>query len=118
MSSPEMKDKLLAALETLNPEAHKMLSAKFFSDKTGIPNGPELSEMLHSISKENNKLERWAILFEPEGEHEIEEEDLAHFDATGELVHPHTGELIPNAAELLSIFYAVRTPEPDHPAPV
>jgi len=118
MSSIEMKEKLRSVIEKLNHEAHKMLSAKFFSDKTGIPYGPELIEMLDVISKEDSKLERWAILFEFGDEFEIEDEDLAHFDATGELVHPHSGELIPNAAEHISIFYAIRKPEPDQPAPV
>jgi len=117
MTQQDMKEKLTAVIDTLNPEAHKMLSAKFFSDKTGIPYGPELSEMLHEISKENDKLERWAVLFEFDDEYEIEEEDLAHYDATGELVHPHTGEMVKNADEHLSIFYAARAPAVEQPAP-
>jgi len=117
MTEQEMKEKLESAIDTLCPEAHKMLSPKFFSDKTGIPYGPELTEMLHVISKENDKLERWAVLFEFEDEYEIEEEDLAHFDVTGELVHPHTGEMVKDAAEHLSIFYAARAPEVAHPVP-
>ncbi len=116
MTEREMREKLKAFIDTLCPDAHKMLSPKFFSDKTGIHYGPELSEMLHEISKENDKLERWAVLFEFGDEYEIEEEDLAHYDATGELVHPHTGEMVKDAVEHLSIFYAARAPEIEQPA--
>jgi hypothetical protein len=112
-----IKEKLLAVIDTLNPEAHKMLAPKFFADRAGISLTPEIAEVLYEISMEDRRLERWAMLFEFDDEHNIEEEDLAHFDKTGELVHPHSGKLIPNAAEHLSIYYAYRKPEPEQPSP-
>jgi hypothetical protein len=117
MSENVTKEKLLAVIDTLNPEAHKMLDPRFFAKKLGVPVTPEIGEFLHEIAKENDSLERWAMLFEFDDEYNIEEEDLAHFDETGELVHPHSGVLIPNAADHLSIYYAIKAPEPAQPAP-
>ncbi len=117
MSGNLTKENLIEVIDRLTPHMHRMLTPGFFAERLGVEETSDLNELLHQVSKEDVRLERWAMLFEMEDEYDIEEEDLAHFDATGELVHPHSGVLIPNAENHLSIYYAIRPPQHDMPAP-
>jgi len=111
-------DILREKISKLDPAQYRMVSPAQMSATLGVDDTPEFAAVLESLSQGADAcLERWAIIFDDIGEHPIKPEDLAHFDETGEIVHPETGELIPEARTEVDIFYAVREPSPEAPAP-
>jgi len=109
-----MKQQLIDVIAGMGHEAYRMVTMQQMVKIAGLPQDTDITKELDLLSKGGDAvLERWAMISDDLGEHTLEDEDLAHFDKTGEVVHPETGDLIAAGQVDISIFYAVTSPTPE-----
>lgn len=111
----KLKDLMIVRIAELSPEAYRMMTREQFAAIFGVPDDDAFSAALDELSTDDaSPLEAWGMLFGHE--EAIEDEDFAHFKRTGELIHPVFGYPVQDAANCVSVYYAVRVQQPPQPA--
>lgn len=97
--------------------ACSMISAGQIAEMAGISKEIDISGILKELSSGPEAiLYSYPVIFDANGEYGLEGDDLDHFNKTGEVVHPQTGELLKPGEVECTIYYGVEeasTPEPE-----